>query len=234
MPETGNNSIDKSLSIRFATDGFSYCADGECKSFNFTKHDAGFSHCMAVCLCEPIIWEPYSTVNIEVDDWACSIIPSSVFREKDCPAIIKFNHPDLNLRQYTIRPDTIEGFDITNIYTIDNELYKFIQENFPYATVSHLSTALITDALKHSKKSDDSEVWCYWTNTHIFLSVVSRGQLLLANRFSISGQTDATYYIGAIFNQYNLSQSQTSLFIKGECPCIKEVRRYVSNVITTE
>lgn len=233
MQETGNNPINKNLSIRFAADGFSFCADGNRRNITFDSK-SGFHHSMAVCLCEPDMWENFNTVNIEIDDLTYSLIPSSVFRESDCTTIMKFNYPNVNFKKYVIRPDYINGFDITNIYAIDNELNEFIQTHFPYATVSHLSTSLISKALKHSKKSEENEVWCYITNTHIFVALANNGNLLLANNFTVNGESDVLYYIGAIFTQYDLSQTRTPLYISGECSFIKNLKKHISNVIVTE
>lgn len=235
MPVTGNNPTHKNLSIRFSTDGFSFCANGNRKSVPFTKPDTWFRRCMAIALCEPALWEQYDTVNIDIDDNPYALVPSAMFNENECTSIIKFNHPGISLRHYTIHTDNMDGFDITNIYTINTELYNFIQTNFPYATISHISTSLIAEALMHSKKNNTTQAWCIPSEKHMITVVADCGNLLLTNRFSLLNDTDAAYYIGAIFNQYNLSQTETYLYVKGENPSIIEkLKKYVSNTITVE
>ncbi len=234
MPETGNNPTHKNLSIRFSTDGFSFYAKGNRKSIPFTKPDTQFRRCMATALCEPDLWEQYDTVSVEIDDNPYALVPSAVFNENECTTIMKFNHRGINLRHYTVRTDYLNGFDITNIYAINTELYKFIQANFPYATICHLSTSLTTEALIHSKKCNAKEVWCLPSEKHLITVVADCGNLLLTNRFSLLNDTDATYYLGAVFNQYNLSQTETCLYVKGECQYVETLRKYISNITIME
>lgn len=228
MQETGNNINTQSLSIRFSAGGFSFFTGDSSKAFKFEKPDLSFARCRAICLCESDIWSNYKSVTAEIDDEASSLFPSGVFNSSDCERIMKFNYPSLDLDRYEIGKQYIEGFDITNIFAVDKELSAFIKENFPYAEITHTSSALIEKALRSSRKSGEREVWALVTETSLYVAFAENGNLILSNRYNISGQTDILYYIGAIYSQYKLSQQSTPLFVSGETSSIDALRQRIA------
>lgn len=216
MQETGNNRTGDNLSIRFSADGFSFCADGKRKSVNFTKADKSFHRSMAVCMCESDVWNDYKSVSVQIDSDITSLIPSSVFSDDDCHEIIKFNFPGVDFSKYQLHTDYIEGFDITNLYVVSRELDKFIEDNFPYAGVTHLFSRLVQEALRSSRAKDNRELWLHINGNTMYAAATKGGSLLLANRFPISGTSDVLYWTGSIYNHYNLSQQTVPLWISGD------------------
>lgn len=216
MQETGNKNSSSTLSIRFSADGFSFCADGKTKSIKFDKSDSSFRRCCAVSLCEPELWKEYADVTILIDTISATLVPSSIFDETECQDILHFNFPSIDMDSMEVRSDYIDGFDITDIYTIDKELSSFISENFPYAVTEHALTALIRKSLRSSRTNDSKELWINVTEKNLYVSAVQGGTLLMANHYPLSAQDDILFWIGSIYNHYNLSQQSVPLWISGD------------------
>ena len=216
MLETGNNKNQSVLSIRFSADGFSFCAGGKQKNVRFTKPDRSFRRAMAVCMCEGDVWEEYNTITVQIDDDMSSLIPASIFSDQECNEILKFNYPTLDFSKYHIHSDYLEGFDITNVYAVNNDLYNFIKENFPFAETSHIFSRLVQESLRSSRAKDNRELWINISGSTMYASVTKGGTLLLANRFPISTAGDVLYWVGSIYNSHNLSQQTVPLWISGD------------------
>ncbi len=228
MQETGNNINTQSLSIRFSAGGFSFFSNESSKEFKFSHSDDGFARCRAICLCEAEIWKDYKSVTAEIDDEVSSLFPSGLFGNEDCERIMRFNYPSLDLNRFYISQQYIEGFDITNIFAVNKELEAFLKEYFPYATITHTSSAIIENALKSSRKEGITEVWAKETTAALYVAVAENGSLILSNRYSVSNKNDILYYIGALYANLKLSQQSTPLFICGEDSTVKLLRERVA------
>ncbi|MCQ2350898.1 MAG: DUF3822 family protein [Paludibacteraceae bacterium] len=227
MQETGNNSNSQRLSICFSAGGFSFSVAGKEKSIAFQTPDTHFARSMAVCLCEPDIWNDYSSVTVQIDDEPTSMIPSSVFSASDCLNIMKFNYPSLDFNKYTVEFHNIDGFDISNIIAVDNELMSFIKEYLPFANITHISSALTTAALKSSRTEDRQELWINISTGAMYVALANKGELVFSNRYNITSDTDILYWLAAIFTQFKLSGQTTHLFITGNISCMNAIKERV-------
>ena len=216
MQETGSNSNGNQLSIRFSADGFYFCSGSNSKSVKFDKTDKSFRRSMAVCLCESDIWESHASVKILIDDDITSFIPSSIFSDAECQDIMKFSYPGLDFSKCNMHTDYLEGFDISNVYAINGEIDKFIEENFPYAETTHIFSLLVQEALRSSRSNDNRELWLNISGSTMYAAVTKGGTLLMANRYPISSAGDVLYWTGSIYNHYNLSQQTVPLWISGD------------------
>lgn len=216
MQETGSNKNSNQLSIRFSADGFYFCSGGSSKRVRFDKADKTFRRTMAVCLCESEIWDQHASVEIQIDDDTTSLIPSSIFSDAEYHDIMKFSYPGLDFSKYNLHTDYLEGFDISNVYAVNSELDKFIEEHFPYAETTHVFSLLVQEALRSSRSNDNRELWLNISGSTMYAAVTKGGTLLMANRYPITATGDVLYWAGSIYNQYNLSQQTVPLWISGD------------------
>jgi len=230
MQETGNNIKDKKeLSIRFSVGGFSLFTGEEEKRIDFSLPDTSFLRCCAICLCEEAIWKDYSNINIQIDDEPATLVPSSVFSQTDCLSLMRFNYPSIDFSKYTIETQSIDGFDITNTIAVNCHLSSFIKEYLPHATITHISSKLVSKALRGAKTNERCEVWAYQSFGSLFVAVAENGNLILSNRYNITSDTDILYWIGAIFNQFKLSQQHTPLYFSGEKNNFETLKEHIAN-----
>lgn len=232
MQVTGNNIQQDSLSIRFSADGFSFSANGKTKSVTFNRPDNDFTRSRAICLCEPEIWNDYKHVVIEIDDEPSAMVPAQIFSENDYRTILTFNFPKINLSNYSIESQYIDGFDITNVIAVSNDLNNFIKEYLPYATITHTTSKLVSQALKSSKAKERKELWIHVSADTLTVALTNNGSLLLSNRYQIESEIDILYWIGAIYTHYSLSQKSTPLFISGNTECAEILKEHIADCNT--
>ncbi len=216
MQETGSNNKQGNISIRFSADGFSFCSGNGKKKINFDKADKSLRRAMAVCLCESDVWDDDTSVDILIDNDTTSLIPSSMFSNDECLDILKFNFPNLDFTRYNLHTDYIDGFDITNIYAISSELDKFLKDYFPYAAIGHVFSRLVQKSLRSSRSNNNRELWINISGGTMYASLTKGGTLILANCYPISAAGDVLYWIGSIYNHYNLSQQTVPLWVSGD------------------
>lgn len=228
MQVTGNNIKNNSKSIRFSTGGLSFCINGECKNFSFDKADENFHKSMAICLCDDtIINSDISIWDIYIDSPFYTIIPKEIGNRDICISAFKCNFPDL-INNHNIMAEDIDRYDINCTFAINNGLYDFINTHFQLHRIHHYSTISLIKAMEEAKMNTTKQVWAVAKENLLYINVVDSGKLLLANSFNIKSNTDTLYFIGSMYEQYNLSQKETQLFFSGNDSHFCLLKKHIS------
>lgn len=233
MQVTGNNIQNNSKSIRFSTGGLSFCVNGKCKYFTFDKPDENFRKSMAICLCEETINET-EIWDIYIDNPYYTIIPKEIGNKEICISAFKLNFPDIT-NNHIIMSEEIDRHDMISTFGLHNGLYNFIKNNFPLHIIHHYSVNKIIKAIEHSKNDGEKQVWAYVENNSLLINLVENGKLLLTNSFNIKTPTDCLYYIGSIYEQFDLPRKDIQLFFDGDKSYSDLLKKHIShcNNITT-
>jgi hypothetical protein len=227
MQVTGNNIQNNSKSIRFSTGGLSLCINGKCKSFSFDKIDENFHKSMAICLCEELMKDPHIW-DIYIDNPFYTIIPKEIGNKEICISAFKLNFPEINTN-HIIMSEEIDRHDMISIFGIHNGLYEFIKAHFPLHKIHHYSINAIIKSIEHSKSNGTKEVWASVENNSLLINLVENGKLLLTNSFNIKTPTDCLYFIGSIYEQFDLSKKNTPLFFLGDKSYLKLLEKHISH-----
>ncbi len=227
MQVTGNNIQNNSKSIRISTGGLSFCVNGTNKSFLFEKPDENFHKSMAICLCEEAlndseIWDIY------IDNPYYTIIPSEIGNKEVCISSFKLNFPDIS-QTHTIMHEEIDRHEMISTFGLHKGLYNFIKKQFPAHKIHHYSICGIVKSIEQSKINGDKEIWGITSNNSLLINLVENGKLLLTNSFNIKTPTDCLYYIGSIFEQFDLSKKNTPLYFCGDDSYFKLLEKHISN-----
>ena len=228
MQVTGNNIQKNSKSIRFSTGGLSLCANGVCKSFSFDTSDQNFHKSMAICLCEDLMKDSNLDIwDIYIDNPYYSIIPQEIGSKEICISAFKLNFPDANTN-HIIMLEENDRHNLISTFGVHNGLYEFIKTHFPLHKIHHYSINGIIKSIEHSKSSGGKEVWASAENNSLLINLVENGKLLLTNSFNIKTPTDCLYFIGSIYEQFDLSKKNTPLFFYGDNSYLNLLEKHIS------
>ena len=227
MQVTGNNIQNNSKSIRFSTGGLSFCVNGKCKSFSFDQTDENFYKSMAICLCEDLV-EDTNIWDIYIDNPYYTIIPKEIGNKDICISAFKLGFPDINVNHIVMSED-IDRHNLISTFGIHSGLYNFIKTHFPLHKIHHFSTNSIIKSIEHSKSNGTKEVWAYTENNSLLINLVENGKLQLSNSFRIKTATDCLYFIGSIYEQFDLSKKNTPLFFYGDKSYMKLLEKHISH-----
>ena len=227
MQVTGNNIQNNSKSIRFSTGGLSFCVNGKCKSFSFDKTDENFHKSMAICLCEDFLKEP-NIWDIYIDSPYYTIIPREIAGKDICVSAFKLNFPEIN-SNHIIMSEDIDKHDMISVFGIHKGLYDFITTHIPVHKIHHYSLSNLVKSIENSKSSGTKQVWASQLNNSLYIHLVENGKLLLTNSFNVKKPTDTLYFIGSIYEQFNLSAKQVELYFSGEKEHYNLLKKHISH-----
>ena len=231
MQVTGNNIQNNSKSIRFSTGGLSLCVNGKCKNITFDKPDENFRKSMAICLCEETINET-EIWHIYIDNPYYTIIPKEIANKDICISAFKLNFPDLS-NNHIIMAEDISRHDMICTFAVHNGLYEFIRTHFPLHQIHHYSSNEIVKSIENSKMDGTKQVWASVNHNSLLVNLVANGKLLLTNSFNIKTPTDCLYYIGSIYEQFDLSRKEIPLFFNGDKSYLNLLEKHISHCNNT-
>ncbi|MBR2369212.1 MAG: DUF3822 family protein [Paludibacteraceae bacterium] len=228
MQVTGNNIQNNNKSIRFSTGGLSFCVNGKCKSIIFDKSDDDFHKSIAICLCENSLNDSCTDIwDIYIDNPYYTIIPKEIADKDICISAFKLNFPEIN-SNHIIMSEDIDRHNMISTFGIHKGLYDFIKKQFPLHKIHHYSLSNMVKSIEHSKNSGSKEVWANVSNNSIFINLVDNGKLLLTNSFNVKKPTDSLYYIGSVYEQFNLSTKNTELYFCGDNEHFSLLKKHIS------
>lgn len=229
MQVTGNNIQNNKKSIRFSTGGLSLYIGREKKEFSFDKPDEDFHKSMAICLCEnSISSSDLESIDIYIDNPYYNLIPQEIGNKDICISAFKLSYPDICI-DHLIMAEEIEKLNIISAFGIHNGLYEFIKTHFPIHNIHHYCINGVIKSLEHSRFNSSKEVWGILSDNLLTINLVDNGKLLLSNSFKINKPTDTLYYIGSVYEQYNLPIKTTELIFCGDDSHYDVLKRHISN-----
>jgi hypothetical protein len=120
-------------------------------------------------------------------------------------------------------------------FAVHNGLYDFIKTHFPLHQIHHYSSKEIIKAIEDSKLNGTKQVWASVNHNSLLVNLVENGKLLLTNIFNIKTPTDCLYFVGSVYEQFDLSRKDIELFFNGDESYLKLLEKHIShcNKITT-
>ena len=227
MQVTGNNIQNNSKSIRFSTGGLSFCVNGKCKNITFEKPDENFRKSMAICLCEDTICET-EIWDIYIESPYYTIVPKEIGNKDICISAFKLNFPDIQ-NNHIIMAEDISRHGMICTFAVHNGLYDFIKTHFPLHQIHHYSSKEIIKAIEDSKLNGTKQVWASVNHNSLLVNLVENGKLLLTNIFNIKTPTDCLYFVGSVYEQFDLSRKDIELFFNGDESYLKLLEKHISH-----
>lgn len=232
MPEIGNNTFPRNISIRISADGFSFFCDGEIQRHEFDKTDVEYYRNMAFCLCEKQLHEHNQHLRIYFDSPYVTLMPHDVFSMEYAKQFLAFCYEEISSKpeDFVFVSNPIIGHDIVNLFAVPTKLHNFLQDTFGSKQIQHSLTPFISQALKGSKKDGSLQLWLNLSRSSAYFILCDNGELKFANRFDLLNETDILYYTGLIYERHKLSQQTCPMFVTGNDNHTEELRKHVKYV----
>ena len=193
--------------------------DEECKSF------VDFQ---SIYFSNPIFTYPFKSIDILFDDGAeYDIVPSPFLTdERSIGLWLKGQQGGK-----TVRKELLPDQECGVVFSVKDEIREFVERSFSRQTLCHPVTGLCLAALQLSRKSDDDCLFSMISGLPdcpvLDLAHARRGRLLFANRFRLQSETDALYFLTAVWRSEGLDQKKSLLRIYGDAlssPFLEKLR----------
>lgn len=192
----------------------------------------------AECGMQNLFWEhpvfalPYKSTEIIIEDGSPFVVVPNDLVDSASPEKWLGVASDLRGRKVLTQAMGEERSSI--IYSISQELFDFTQRSFSAPSYSHGICALCQMAMRQTRREYARQVLVNISSDYIQVVVAEEGQLLLANKYSVSGDSDIIYYLTAVFRQFKFNPHDTplSIFSLNSCEALEQKIR--ENVVLVE
>ena len=214
-------SLNKSLSIRIATNGLSFCSYTPLAStpFAYKEYDVQPTISMAAnlknaLLHEPMLKEEYQRVNVLIMSPHTTYVPVVDFNADGVEAVYAYNFPkDTGLH---ISYNVLRRSGIVIVFGIDKNVYQLLLDDFPHARFYASSSTLIEFLGNKSLTGEPNKLYAYLHEKEMTLYAFQTGRMLCANTFRVTSAEDCMYYIFGLGQQLGFSQTEDALHIVGD------------------
>ena len=213
--------LNKSLSIRIATNGLSFCSYTPLSStpFIYKVYDVQPTIALAANLKnalmhEPMLKDDYQRVNILITSPHATFVPVVDFNADAVEDIYAYNFPkDHSLR---ISYNVLRRSGVAIVFGIDKIIYQLLLDDFPRARFYASASTLIEFFGAKSAASEQNQLYAYLHEKEMTLYAFSAGRMQSINTFNASTPEDQTYYILGFMKQLQFSQLSDVLSIVGD------------------
>lgn len=209
------------LSILVSRDGFSFCGQNKedqlllLRKNTFTEEknaeqllkslQSFLEHNMALTA------ENIQHIKVIYANKLFSPVPTNLFEEKNLSNYLKFSIK--LLKTDFVAYDVLENAGIHNVYVPFANINNYIFDTFGEFTYVHSTSVLIENAL--AENTEQKTVFINVFDTFFELCCVQENKLLFCNSFDFETPEDFIYYILFCFEQLELSQKETPVYISG-------------------
>lgn len=207
------SSKNKSLSIQFSLDGFSFCVKDipSNEIILLTKYSFDNSIESPNLLLEKIqsIFETDKELQVEFDkiiaihqNQLTTQIPSEFFDEDNLKTYLDFNIKTFESDYITF--DNLPSLEAKNVYIPYVNINNFLFQNFGEFEFKHHSTILIEKIFEVHKGSFSNNLYIHVNETTLDVIVFKNGNFTLYNSFQYNAKEDFLYYILFVSEQLEL------------------------------
>ena len=207
------SSKNKSLSIQFSLDGFSFCVKDipSNEIILLAKYSFDNSIESPNLLLEKIqsIFETDKELQVEFDkiiaihqNQLTTQIPSEFFDEDNLKTYLDFNIKTFESDYITF--DNLPSLEAKNVYIPYVNINNFLFQNFGEFEFKHHSTILIEKIFEVHKGSFSNTLYVHVSETTLDVIVFKNGNFTLYNSFQYNSKEDFLYYILFVSEQLEL------------------------------
>jgi len=234
---------DKVLSIRLLPDGFSfYTGQGREEQILIHSCTTGPGDDFLTLLKEAVFEkglpeEEYISIRIVSVGAPFTFLPDGLISKKEYGSFFPALSSQSGQPVYISNP--IQSIGRVLVYSLEEDLYFFLQRNFPEANFLHQITNL-TSYYLHSKETEIKYNYLFvqCEKQQISILLTSLEGILFANSFHYISPNDAIYYIMHTFLQFNLDQLNNFVLVNGTTEYAAEItailQKYVNKVTYKE
>lgn len=167
----------------------------------------------AVCEKHDISNTSFSDIIVIHRNNLFSLVPKSLFDEKELANYLKFNAKIL--ANDHLAYDEIENHDMINAYVPFVNINNYIFDLFGEFVYKHSGTVMIESLLNSHVGNKKPVCYAHITETQMELTVVAKKKLLLYNSYDFVTKEDFMYYLLFTMEQLQLDPENVSLKLFG-------------------
>lgn len=212
--------INKSLSIRIATNGLSFCSYAPMlrQPFEYREWDVQPTISLAANLksalmTEPMLKERYQRVNVMIVSPHTTAVPVVDFDADRIGDFYKFNFPEDEGMHVTYNVMRKSGIAV--IFGVERNVYQLLLDDYPHARFYASQSTLMEYLGGKTRMSNQGRIYAYLHEREATLYAFSGGRLLSFNTYSITSVEDCVYYVVSLSQQLGFSQTQDALVVIG-------------------
>lgn len=222
---------DKTLSILFRKNGFSFCVIRQGEIVHFGEETFSEEKNLNALFSSGLYFQQkYEKVHVAILTNQFNLIPEDYFdKDPDAQKWLEFNAEVFENDE--IRYENIEGSNIKLVYALPSELGDVVQEQFGKTEIRNASAVFI-----ESIKSDATEPQIF-INVHVDvleILITKTGKIQFYNIFETATREDVVYHILNVLKQLKLDPNSIELYYFGwnhEHEALKMLMNFVRHVM---
>jgi hypothetical protein len=181
----------------------------------------------------PWLKNPVRSLKVILENNRSTLIPFALFEESEKETYLNFTIE--SEAEENVLFDKLSGFEIVNVFGVDNTLYDQITRSFPEAKTCHISTHLIeTIWLNYKNLITDKRIFIHVREGAFNMMVFEKKQLLYSNAFHFMAPEDFVYFVIFVMEQFNLNPEEVQVTLLGnihtKSPDFDLIFKYVRNI----
>jgi hypothetical protein len=234
-----NKSGQYILSIRLATDGFSFAVYNPIRnSLVLTRQreiepELSITVNMRKALEElDFLSYTYKRTDALPAGKRFTLMPAELFAEDQAETCFYYNFsPQEN---EIVLYDTLPKNGAVVLYALDKSLYDLLREQYPQIRFQSSVSSLAEHLAVKSRPGADKKMYVCVRRSFIEVYVYDRGHLMLLNAFDCENNSDRVYYLLYVWKQLAMDQQADELCVMGDGAekdlLVEEMRRFIRHV----
>jgi hypothetical protein len=197
-----------SLSIRIFSDGFSlWLKDNHQKSVFFKN--ITFSHYQSIndipdlLMQQTEINKNVGNISFIIETDFYDIIPTNVFKEENANDFLRFKYPEIT-DQLRIITKEFQLFGVTMLFSIPENLYEFLTEEFPASTFIFHPELI----LKELAPISIPQIMLFQRKRNVDIGICINQQIAVLNHFNYKTQEDIIYQVMNFIQTMNIPENK--------------------------
>ncbi len=254
METQATHTPNKSLSIRIATDGLSFCvyAPAEAQPYTYKVWPVRPVVSMAAnvkdaLLQEPLLRQEYQRVNVLISTPQFTTVPAVEFDRDHVDDIYHFVFPDET--QCHVSYNVLRRAGIAIIFGLDRNVRQLLLDDFPRARFYASASTLVEFFSEKSLIGAPRRMFVYLHEGEISMRLgqqsqemtiycFSQGRMLFVNTYPVHGTNDCQYYILNVWKQLRMDQMDDMLSVVDDSDAsqqlVEKIRYFIRNVSLIE
>lgn len=212
------------LTIRVSPDGFSFVVFSLDKNrylgletFQIKRIDQQAKLAAALdelCILRQWITYPFHSVVVIVDNTFNTLIPVSLYEEKEKGVYLAFNQEFQDNSR--IQSDLLKAAEAYNLYYLPNPLVEKVKDIWANARIVHLQSVLVESLLiTRRNQQSDQTAFIHLRHDNFDLIVLKNDKLLFINNFRFNTPEDFIYFVLFSFDQLRLNPETVQVVLSG-------------------
>ncbi|WP_299757309.1 DUF3822 family protein [uncultured Pontibacter sp.] len=159
----------------------------------------------------------WNMVRVSVSNQHFTLVPETLYEPTHQQDYLRL-HSDFNPIQDEVLCYRHNGLEAINIFAIDGNLVKALQDLFPKQSlqVVHLTSSLIRSILHQIPRTNLRSMYAFVERNYVTLLVIGPGGLEFCNIFHYVSPEDFIYYIIFIMQEQKMNPEQETLTVWGD------------------